>query len=251
MEGRARDQRDHGRRGPAAAEFLGIRTTSRPSRGHAGSARSSATTAPGPTSRRARPTCPRRSRPTSRCGWPATRSDAPHMRAPRECILDAGRASSDARVHPDLARAVRAVVVGRPAGNAAGADLPAAVGPAQHLRLGLLGAADGRAADRRVGATGRSARCRSASTSCATASSARAALPAAAVVAGRVPAPRPAAARYERRPSRRFAGCALEQAEPGSSTGRRPTARWGGIQPPWVYSLIALHLLGLPARSPG
>ena len=25
---------------------------------------------------------------------------------------------------------------------------------------------------------------------------------------------------------------------------------WGGIQPPWVYSLIALHLLGYPPRHP-
>ena len=31
---------------------------------------------------------------------------------------------------------------------------------------------------------------------------------------------------------------------------RRPTASWGGIQPPWVYSLLALHLLGYPLDHP-
>ena len=36
----------------------------------------------------------------------------------------------------------------------------------------------------------------------------------------------------------------------GSCAARRPTARGAGIQPPWVYSLIALHLRGYPIEHP-
>ena len=98
-------------------------------------------------------------------------------------------------------------------------------------------------------------RCRSASTSCTPA-----AAPAPRRRGRRAPAgtgcferARPGrCTRYERRPV--AAGCGEPRcaaAPSGSSPGRRPTARWGGIQPPWVYSLIALHLLGLRARPPG
>src|SRR6266540_3607758 len=48
-----------------------------------------------------------------------------------------------------LAGAVRAVGLGGPAGHAAGDDPAALVGPAERLRLRLLGAADDRAADDR------------------------------------------------------------------------------------------------------
>ena len=51
---------------------------------------------------------------------------------------------------------------------------------------------------------------------------------------------------------------------PGQSAGGRPRRRcadwiiarqeadgcWGGIQPPWVYSLMALHLLGYGLDHP-
>ncbi len=50
------------------------------------------------------------------------------------------------------------------------------------------------------------------------------------------PAPAPAGAAPGRALDRRAA--------------RRPTARWGGIQPPWVYSLMALPLLGYPLDHP-
>ena len=74
MAGRARDQRHDGRRGPAAAALpRHLRRRAHRGRRPAGSAPSSAPTAPGPTSTAARATCPPRSRPTSRCGWPATR----------------------------------------------------------------------------------------------------------------------------------------------------------------------------------
>ena len=85
-------------------------------------------------------------------------ADAPHMAARRAVRARRGGARALAGVHEDVARAVRAVVVGRPAGDAARADLPAAVVPAEHLRLRLLGAADGRRARRRRGATGRRVR---------------------------------------------------------------------------------------------
>ncbi len=55
-----------------------------------------------------------------------------------------GRAGSQPGVHPDLDGHVRRVVLGRPAGHPARADLPAVLVPAEHLRLGLLGPADDR-----------------------------------------------------------------------------------------------------------
>ena len=151
VEGRARDQRDDGRRGPAAA---GVprhpRPRRRPTRRPAGSGPSSATTAPGRPSTAGPATCPPPSRRGSRCGWPATTADAAaHARRPPSSSAASGGIERDPGVHPDLAGAVRAVVLGRPARPAAGADLPAEVVPAQHLRLGLLGPADHRAADRR------------------------------------------------------------------------------------------------------
>ena len=117
--------------------------------------------------RRPAATCRRPSRRGSRCGWPATPPDAPHMAPGGGVRPGARRRRAHPGVHPDLARAVRALVLGRPARAAAGADLPAALVPAQHLRLRLLGPADGRAADDRRQPASRCGRCRSASTSCA------------------------------------------------------------------------------------
>ena len=74
---------------------------------------------------------------------------APHLARAAAVDPRPGRDPGHPGVHPDLARPVRPVVLGRPAGDAAGADLPARVVPVQHLRLGLLGAADHRAAHRR------------------------------------------------------------------------------------------------------
>ena len=46
------------------------------------------------------------------------------------------------------------------------------------------------------------------------------------------------------------AGPRSAAAPSGSSPGRRPDGCWGGIQPPWVYSLMALHLLGYGLDHP-
>ena len=72
-------------------EFLGIRTAERDrQRRPAGSGPASAPTAPGRTSAAATPTCPPRSRRTWRCGWPATRPEAPHMAAAASWIRARG-----------------------------------------------------------------------------------------------------------------------------------------------------------------
>ncbi len=76
--------------------------------------------------------------------------DAEHMRARTRVHPRRGRPRADARLHKDLVLAVRAVVVGRRPGDAAGDDAAPSVRPAQHLRLRVLGAADGRGADGRL-----------------------------------------------------------------------------------------------------
>ena len=94
-------------------------------------------------------------------------ADAAHMRAAREFVLGRRRHRGQPGVHPHLAGAVRRVVVGRPAGDAAGAGAAAHVGAAQRLRLGVLGPADRRPDHRRRDAAARCARCRSPWPNCA------------------------------------------------------------------------------------
>ncbi len=166
-----------------------------------------------------------------------------------------GRDRGHPRLHPHLAGPVRPVVLGRPAGDAAGADLPPGLVPAERVRLGLLGPADHRAADRgRLAAPG----------------------PAAALQPGRIrgPASPPGArsrpgrldhalrAAWTRRcTSISAAACGLAPARAVRRAALRRSAEWiiarqerdgcwGGIQPPWVYSLIALHLLGYGLDHP-
>ncbi|MCU1504535.1 MAG: putative squalene-hopene cyclase, partial [Ilumatobacteraceae bacterium] len=50
--------------------------------------------------------------------------------------------------------------------------------------------------------------------------------------------------RYERRPLRRLRRLAIRRAERWIISRQEADGSWGGIQPPWVYSIIALHLLG-------
>ena len=102
VEGRARDQRDDGRRGPAAAPVPRHAWRRRPDRGGGtlDPLAAARRTAPGPTSTAAPPTCPPRSRPTWRCGWPATSRDAAHMQRARDRILAHGRRRGDPGIHP-------------------------------------------------------------------------------------------------------------------------------------------------------
>ncbi|HEY2651292.1 MAG TPA: squalene--hopene cyclase [Solirubrobacteraceae bacterium] len=56
--------------------------------------------------------------------------------------------------------------------------------------------------------------------------------------------------RYERHPIRRIRQYALARAERWIVDRQEADGSWGGIQPPWVYSLIALHLRGYPLDHP-
>ena len=55
---------------------------------------------------------------------------------------------------------------------------------------------------------------------------------------------------YQRRPVRRLRDLALARAERWIVDRQEEDGSWGGIQPPWVYSLIALHLGGYPLDHP-
>jgi squalene-hopene/tetraprenyl-beta-curcumene cyclase len=55
---------------------------------------------------------------------------------------------------------------------------------------------------------------------------------------------------YERRPLRRLRELALSRAERWIVDRQEADGSWGGIQPPWVYSLIALHTRGYGLDHP-
>jgi squalene-hopene/tetraprenyl-beta-curcumene cyclase len=56
--------------------------------------------------------------------------------------------------------------------------------------------------------------------------------------------------RYERRPIRRLRRAAIDRALKWILARQEADGSWGGIQPPWVYSLLALHLEGFPLDHP-
>jgi squalene-hopene/tetraprenyl-beta-curcumene cyclase len=56
--------------------------------------------------------------------------------------------------------------------------------------------------------------------------------------------------RYERRPLWRLRRRALALSAEWIIRRQEADGSWGGIQPPWVYSLMALHLLGYPLDHP-
>jgi squalene-hopene/tetraprenyl-beta-curcumene cyclase len=56
--------------------------------------------------------------------------------------------------------------------------------------------------------------------------------------------------RYEKRPARAIRGHALRVAAEWIIRRQEADGSWGGIQPPWVYSLMALRLLGYPLDHP-
>ena len=55
---------------------------------------------------------------------------------------------------------------------------------------------------------------------------------------------------YQRRPVRALREHAAMRAERWIVRRQEADGSWGGIQPPWVYSLIALHLRGYPLEHP-
>jgi squalene-hopene/tetraprenyl-beta-curcumene cyclase len=55
---------------------------------------------------------------------------------------------------------------------------------------------------------------------------------------------------YERRPIKPLRRIALARAERWIVRRQEADGSWGGIQPPWVYSLMALHLAGYPLGHP-
>jgi squalene-hopene/tetraprenyl-beta-curcumene cyclase len=55
---------------------------------------------------------------------------------------------------------------------------------------------------------------------------------------------------YQRRPLRGLRKAALRRAGDWIVARQEADGSWGGIQPPWVYSLIALHLLGYDVDHP-
>ncbi|MHA6622303.1 squalene--hopene cyclase [Pseudonocardia sp. DLS-67] len=55
---------------------------------------------------------------------------------------------------------------------------------------------------------------------------------------------------YARRPLRPLRRAAMRQAAEWILARQEADGSWGGIQPPWVYSLLALHLLGYPMDHP-
>ncbi len=149
MEGRTRHQRDHGGRGPVPAPVPRHLRRARHRRDRA-------LDPVAPTRGRYLGDLPRRTGRPFHDGRGLHRAPARgrpgRRRPPAACSgVRPGqrRTRTDPGVHPDLAGAVRAVVLARPAGAAAGADAVARLVPAQRLRLGVLGAADGRAADDR------------------------------------------------------------------------------------------------------
>ncbi len=55
---------------------------------------------------------------------------------------------------------------------------------------------------------------------------------------------------YGRRPVRALRRQAMRRAAEWIVARQEADGCWGGIQPPWVYSLLALHLLGYPLNHP-
>jgi squalene-hopene/tetraprenyl-beta-curcumene cyclase len=55
---------------------------------------------------------------------------------------------------------------------------------------------------------------------------------------------------YQRSPVKPFRRLAMRQAAEWIVAHQEADGGWGGIQPPWVYSIIALHLLGYPMDHP-
>ena len=126
--------------------------------------------------------------------------------------------------------------------------LPSLV-PAQRLRLGLLGPADRRADHRRGHAAPGPSAAVPPRPNCAPASRRRRRKTG--LIAPRLHRPRQACSRSTTaRRSSRAARPRSTGRPSGSSPGRRPTAAGAASSRRWVYSILALHLLGYPLDHP-
>jgi len=56
--------------------------------------------------------------------------------------------------------------------------------------------------------------------------------------------------RYQRHPVKTLRELALRRATEWVLARQEADGGWGGIQPPWVYSIMALHLMGYPMNHP-
>ena len=169
--------------------------------------------------------------------------------ARRRCVRDARRRRAHARLHAHVAVAALALVVGAtcPALPPEQILLPAARA-ALDLLVRLLGAADDRRALDRVGAASRASRVPFGDRRAADGRDDRDAERR----RGRARSPRSTAAlhRYERRPIAPLRRRALRAAERWIVERQEADGSWGGIQPPWVWSIIALHALGYGLDHP-
>ena len=246
VEGRARDERDHRLRGLFLRHYLGMHDGARRRRPPLDPP-PAAPTALGRRTSAGRATSPPRWRRTSPCGSPATR---PTRRTcgvpPPSCARQAGSSG----------RACSRACGSRCSGSGRGTEVPAIPPeqillpprvPLSDLLLRLLGPPDDRRALGRLRAPPGDA-VPFAIDELLTASGRRRAADrhvGARVHAARQGAPPLRAA--ARRPLRRRA---LRAAERWIVERQERDGSWGGIQPPWVWSIIALHALGYRLDHP-
>src|SRR5579875_3875828 len=156
--------------------------------------------------------------------------------------------------HPYLAGSGRPLVVGGPARRPPRDHVPAAQRASQHLRLRLLGAPDDRAAHRLDGAAAR----QGAALRPVRAGGGSGPLrgrPDLRTTGGRFEALDRLLHHYGRLPGgflprRLLRDAALRRAEEWIVRRQEADGLWGGIQPPVVYSVMALHALGYPVDHP-
>ena len=187
------------------------------------------------------------SRRTSRCACSASTRDAPSMRRALRFDPRSGRRHRSTRLHQDLARALRRLSVGRRAEHAAGAGPPPAWAPLNLYDFACW--ARGTIAPLLIvvsRTSGARARCqrrrdRRARDGTPDARRPRLAVRSCGSTACSSSTTGSRCSRARRRRARKLVEWITERQEADGG--------WGGIQPPWVYSLIALNLEGYCAST--